>query len=49
MAVQKVGYEGTLVFEVANTSTTREALEKIGAARDRFEQIVTGWTPTTEQ
>jgi sugar phosphate isomerase/epimerase len=49
MAVQKVGYEGTLVFEVANTSTPREALEKIRAARDRFEQIVTGWPPTTEQ
>jgi sugar phosphate isomerase/epimerase len=49
MAVQKVGYEGTLVFEVANTSTTREVLEKTRAARDRFEQIVTGWTPTTEQ
>ncbi|HEX2445948.1 MAG TPA: sugar phosphate isomerase/epimerase family protein [Vicinamibacterales bacterium] len=49
MAVQKVGYEGTLVFEVANTSTTREVLGKVRAARDRFEQIVTGWPPTTEQ
>jgi sugar phosphate isomerase/epimerase len=48
MAVQKVGYEGTLVFEVANTSTTREVLEKTRAARDRFEQIVTGWPPITE-
>jgi hypothetical protein len=33
---------------VANTSTTREVLEKTRAARDRFEQIVTGWPPITE-
>lgn len=43
MAVQKVGYEGTLLFEVANTSTPREVLEKTRAARDRFEQVLVGW------
>jgi sugar phosphate isomerase/epimerase len=49
MAVQKVGYEGTLVFEVANTSSTREVLEKVSAARDRFEQVVAGWPPVSGQ
>jgi sugar phosphate isomerase/epimerase len=48
MAVQKVGYEGTLVFEVANVSTPREVLERTRAARDRFEGIVVGWPPVTE-
>lgn len=47
MAVQKVGYEGTLLFEVANTSTPREVLDRTRAARDRFEQIVSGWPPVT--
>ncbi|MGH9313978.1 MAG: sugar phosphate isomerase/epimerase family protein [Vicinamibacterales bacterium] len=49
MAVQKVGYDGTLVFEVANISTPREVLDRTCAARDRFEQIVTGWVPAPEQ
>ena len=48
MAVQKVGYEGTFVFEVANVSTPREVLEKTRAARDRFEEVVIGWPPATE-
>jgi sugar phosphate isomerase/epimerase len=48
MAMQKVGYEGTLVFEVANVSTPREVLERTRAARDRFEEIVVGWPPVTE-
>jgi sugar phosphate isomerase/epimerase len=43
MAVQKVGYEGTLVFEVANTSTPRDVLEKTRAVRGRFQQVVVGW------
>jgi sugar phosphate isomerase/epimerase len=43
MAVQKVGYEGTLVFEVANTSTPRDVLKKTRAVRDRFQQVVVGW------
>jgi sugar phosphate isomerase/epimerase len=43
MAVQKVGYEGTLLFEVANTSTPREVLDQTRAARDRFEQVMVGW------
>jgi sugar phosphate isomerase/epimerase len=49
MAVQKVGYDGVLVFEVANTSAPRQVLEKTRAARDRFEQIVGGWPPAPEQ
>jgi sugar phosphate isomerase/epimerase len=48
MAVQKVGYEGTFVFEVANVSTTRDVLERTRAARDRFEEVVIGWPPATE-
>jgi sugar phosphate isomerase/epimerase len=49
MAIQKVGYEGRLVFEVANTSTPGEVLEKTRAARDRFEQVLTGWPLASEQ
>jgi sugar phosphate isomerase/epimerase len=40
MTLQKVGYEGTVMFEVANTSTPHEVLQKTVAARTRFEDIV---------
>ena len=40
MAVQKIGYEGTLLFEVADTSTPREVLEKTRRARARFEKLL---------
>jgi sugar phosphate isomerase/epimerase len=40
MAVQKIGYEGTLLFEVADTSTPREVLEKTRRVRSRFEQMM---------
>jgi sugar phosphate isomerase/epimerase len=49
MAVQKVGYEGALLFEVANTSTPRDVLDKTRSARDRFEQIIVGWPLAPEQ
>ena len=40
MAVQKIGYEGTLLFEVADTSTPRDVLEKTRRVRSRFEQMM---------
>ncbi len=36
MAAQKIGYEGTLLFEVANTSTPRDVLTKTARAVQRF-------------
>jgi sugar phosphate isomerase/epimerase len=42
MSLQKVGYEGLIVFELANTSTAREVLEKTVAVRRRFEEILAG-------
>lgn len=36
MAAQKIGYEGTLLFEVANTSTPHEVLAKTARAIQRF-------------
>ena len=40
MALQKVGYEGVIMFELDNTSTCREVLEKTVDVRRRFEAIV---------
>jgi sugar phosphate isomerase/epimerase len=40
MAIQKIGYEGTLLFEVADTSTPREVLEKTRRACARFEKLL---------
>lgn len=40
MSLQKVGYEGALVFELANTSTPRDVLQKSVEVRRRFEEIV---------
>lgn len=40
MSLEKVGYEGTILFELANTGTPREVLEKTLAVRQRFEAIV---------
>jgi sugar phosphate isomerase/epimerase len=40
MAVQKIGYEGTLLFEVADTSTPREVLQRTRHVRSRFEQML---------
>jgi sugar phosphate isomerase/epimerase len=40
MAFQKVGYDGLIMFELENTSTAREVLEKTVSVRRRFEAIV---------
>jgi len=40
MSLQKVGYEGTVLLELANTSTPRQVLEKSVAARKRLAAIV---------
>lgn len=48
MAVQKVGYEGTLLFELQRLEPPRAGLERAVAARRRFEQILDGeWGPLT--
>jgi sugar phosphate isomerase/epimerase len=40
MAVQKIGYDGTLLFEVADTSGTREVLERARRVRERFDGLM---------
>jgi sugar phosphate isomerase/epimerase len=40
MSLEKVGYEGLILFELANTSTPREVLQKTVAVRRRFEDIL---------
>jgi sugar phosphate isomerase/epimerase len=40
MSLEKVGYEGLIVFELANTSTPRAVLEKTIGVRRRFEEIL---------
>jgi sugar phosphate isomerase/epimerase len=42
MSLEKVGYEGLVMFELANTATPRQVLEKTVEVRRRFEEIVTG-------
>ncbi len=39
-AVQKVGYDGTLVFELAARGPTKETLKKARQARERMERIL---------
>jgi sugar phosphate isomerase/epimerase len=39
-ATQKIGYDGVLLMELANTSDPRTVLEKAQRARDRFEAIL---------
>lgn len=39
MSLQKVGYEGCILFELANTSTPKDVLQKSVEARKRFEDI----------
>jgi sugar phosphate isomerase/epimerase len=41
MTMQKVGYDGTYMMELANTSTPAEVLTKARAARQRFEKLLT--------
>jgi sugar phosphate isomerase/epimerase len=40
MAIQKVGYDGALVMEVANTATSAQVLAATVRARKRFEEIL---------
>lgn len=40
MSLQKVGYEGTIMFELANTSSPRAVLQKTVDVRKRFEAIL---------
>jgi sugar phosphate isomerase/epimerase len=40
MTLQKVGYDGTYLMEVANTSSPADVLEKARAARLRFEKLL---------
>ena len=40
MSLQKVGYDGTMLFELANTATPRDVLRKTIDVRTRFEDIV---------
>jgi sugar phosphate isomerase/epimerase len=40
MSLEKVGYDGLIMFELANTSTPRAILEKTLAVRRRFEEIL---------
>ncbi|MGQ0735779.1 MAG: sugar phosphate isomerase/epimerase family protein [Acidobacteriota bacterium] len=40
MAFQKVGYDGTWMFEVANATTPGAALEKMARARSRFTELL---------
>lgn len=42
MSFQKVGYQGVIMFELENTSTSREVLQKTVGVRQRFEAIVAG-------
>ena len=40
MSLQKVGYDGTWLFEVANVSTPKAVLEKTAGARNKFETLL---------
>jgi sugar phosphate isomerase/epimerase len=41
MTMQKVGYDGTYLMELANTSSPAEVLQQAQAARKRFEKLLT--------
>jgi len=41
MSLQKVGYDGVIMFELANTGDAREVLRKSVQVRARFEDILT--------
>ena len=38
--VQKVGYDGTLLLEIAARGSARETLQKARKARERIEQLL---------
>lgn len=39
-AVQKVGYDGTLMFEIAGPGSTKETLKKLQAVRQKMERLI---------
>jgi sugar phosphate isomerase/epimerase len=43
MSLQKVGYDGLIMFELANTGDPRDVLRKTVETRARFEEIVTDY------
>ena len=40
-AIQKVGYDGTLLLEIAAHASTKETLKKARKARERMERLLT--------
>ena len=40
MTMQKVGYDGTYLMELANTGSPAEVLQQAQAARKRFEKLL---------
>ena len=40
MSMQKIGFDGTWLFEVANLSSPSEVLKKVEKARHRFEGLL---------
>ena len=40
MSLQKIGYDGTWLFEVANTSNPKAVLEKTSKARRKFDELL---------
>jgi sugar phosphate isomerase/epimerase len=40
METQKIGYEGTMMFEVADTGDPRDVLKRTAAARDRLDKLL---------
>ncbi len=41
MTMQKIGYDGTYLMELANTTSPEQVLRKAQAARKRFEKLLT--------
>jgi sugar phosphate isomerase/epimerase len=42
MALQKIGFEGAFVFELAASATPRQALERASQVQRRFESLLRG-------
>jgi sugar phosphate isomerase/epimerase len=45
LALQKIGYDGAWMFEVANTGSARAVLERTSRARRRFEEMLNQGLP----
>jgi sugar phosphate isomerase/epimerase len=43
MSMQKIGYDGTYVMEVANTGSSDDVLERARRARQKFEKLLTAY------